>query len=105
MGAIIGHPSGSRQPDREPSGDPAAKSYTGGRKETSMLGLFETLGLGEILIILAVVLLLFGAKRLPEIARSLGRSSNEFKKGLKEGGADKDEDADSEKRPTANTSE
>jgi sec-independent protein translocase protein TatA len=70
-----------------------------------MLGLFETLGLGEILIILAVVLLLFGAKRLPEIARSLGRSSNEFKKGLKEGGADKDEDADSEKRPTANTSE
>ena len=36
-----------------------------------MLGLFETLGLGEILIILAAVLLLFGAKRLPEIARSL----------------------------------
>ncbi|MDP9343680.1 MAG: twin-arginine translocase TatA/TatE family subunit [Actinomycetota bacterium] len=70
-----------------------------------MLGLFETLGLGEILIILAAVLLLFGAKRLPEIARSLGRSSNEFKKGLKEGGDQKDEDTENEKRPSATTSE
>jgi sec-independent protein translocase protein TatA len=70
-----------------------------------MLGLFESLGLGEILIILAVVLLLFGAKRLPEIARSLGRSSNEFKKGLKESGAEQDQDKESEKRPTGTTSE
>ncbi len=70
-----------------------------------MLGLFETLGLGEILIILAVVLLLFGAKRLPEIARSLGRSSNEFKKGLKVGGVDKDEDTEKEKRPSSSASE
>jgi sec-independent protein translocase protein TatA len=74
-----------------------------------MLGLFETLGLGEILIILAVVLLLFGAKRLPEIARSLGRSSNEFKKGLKDGTteatADEDKDSEKEKRPSGNTSE
>jgi sec-independent protein translocase protein TatA len=53
-----------------------------------MLGLFDTLGAPEILIILAVVLLLFGAKKLPELARSLGKSSTEFKKGLKEGGKD-----------------
>ena len=51
-----------------------------------MLGLFDQLGAPEIIIILAVFLLLFGAKKLPELARSLGKSSTEFKKGLKEGG-------------------
>ena len=50
-----------------------------------MVGFFETLGPLELILILAVVLLLFGAKRLPEMARSLGRSSREFKKGLKDG--------------------
>jgi len=39
-----------------------------------------SLGFSEILLILVVVLLLFGAKRLPEIARSLGRASSEFKR-------------------------
>jgi sec-independent protein translocase protein TatA len=53
-----------------------------------MLGLFESLGAPEILIVLAVFLLLFGAKKLPELARSLGKSSTEFKKGLKEGHKD-----------------
>ena len=42
-------------------------------------------GLPEILIILFVVLLLFGAKKLPELSRSLGRSLSEFKKGREEG--------------------
>jgi sec-independent protein translocase protein TatA len=60
-----------------------------------MLGFFDTLGPGELLVILAVVLLLFGAKRLPEMARSLGRSSREFKKGLRDG---QDEDEADEKR-------
>jgi sec-independent protein translocase protein TatA len=41
-------------------------------------------GFGEIVIILIVALLVFGAKRLPEIARSLGTSVNEFKQGLSE---------------------
>ena len=53
-----------------------------------MVGLFQDIGIAEILLILAVVLLLFGAKKLPEMARSLGRSSNEFKRGLKESGTD-----------------
>jgi len=39
----------------------------------------------QIAIVLFVVILLFGAKRLPEIARSLGRSTSEFKRGQREG--------------------
>ncbi len=65
-----------------------------------MLGIFESLGLPEILIILAVVLLLFGAKKLPEMARSLGRSSHEFKKGLREGQAEDEAEKEKEKRPS-----
>jgi len=42
----------------------------------------------EWIIIGAVVVLLFGARKLPELARSLGRSSREFKKGLSEGEAE-----------------
>lgn len=38
---------------------------------------------GVILVVLAVVL--FGANKLPEMARSLGRSQGEFRKGLREG--------------------
>jgi sec-independent protein translocase protein TatA len=40
------------------------------------------LGIGEILLILAVILLLFGAKRIPELAKSLGTGVREFRKGL-----------------------
>ena len=39
-----------------------------------------SLGLTEILVIAAVILLLFGAKKIPDVARSLGRASYEFKK-------------------------
>ncbi|MFN2543915.1 MAG: Sec-independent protein translocase subunit TatA [Actinomycetota bacterium] len=63
-----------------------------------MLAFFESLGPLELVIILAVVLLLFGAKRLPEMARSLGRSSREFKKGMKEGADEDEEDATDAKR-------
>jgi sec-independent protein translocase protein TatA len=42
-------------------------------------------GMMEILIILIVLFLFFGAKRLPELSRSLGRSIQEFKKGRREG--------------------
>ena len=37
----------------------------------------------ELLIVLAIVLLLFGSSRIPSIARSLGQSITEFKKGTK----------------------
>ncbi|MFQ5844211.1 MAG: twin-arginine translocase TatA/TatE family subunit [Planctomycetota bacterium] len=42
-----------------------------------------TWGWTEILLVLFVVLLLFGSTKLPRLARSLGRSMTEFRKGLK----------------------
>lgn len=43
---------------------------------------FGNLGFMEILLILVVVLLLFGARRLPEIGASFGKSIKEFKRGI-----------------------
>ncbi len=43
------------------------------------------IGFPELLVILLVCLLLFGANRLPEIGKSLGESIRQFKKGMKEG--------------------
>lgn len=40
------------------------------------------IGIPELLLILFLVLLLFGAKRLPQIARSIGKSLKEFKSGM-----------------------
>lgn len=39
----------------------------------------------ELLIILLIVLLVFGARKLPELARSLGTSAREFRKGVQDG--------------------
>lgn len=44
-----------------------------------------TLGWPELLLVLAVLLLLFGARKLPDIARSIGKSTSEFKKGMRDG--------------------
>jgi len=50
-------------------------------------------GMQELLVILLICLLVFGASKLPEIGRSLGKTIGEFKKGLKDNadqGPDKD---------------
>ena len=39
----------------------------------------------QILLVLAIILILFGGKKLPELAHSLGKSLGEFKKGKEEG--------------------
>lgn len=50
------------------------------------------IGWPEIIVILVVVMLLFGATKLPQLARSLGASAKEFRKGLDEGTEDSEED-------------
>lgn len=42
------------------------------------------LGMPELIVIVLVALLLFGAKKLPELGRSVGRTLTEFKKGIRE---------------------
>jgi sec-independent protein translocase protein TatA len=44
------------------------------------------LGSGEVLLIFLGILLLFGAKKLPELAKGLGKGINEFKDALENGG-------------------
>lgn len=56
------------------------------------LALFGMQGPWEIILILLIVLLLFGSKKLPELARSLGKSLNEFKRGQAESPPEKDEE-------------
>lgn len=62
-----------------------------------LFAFIRNIGGPELLIILVVVLLLFGAAKLPSLARSIGASAKEFKKGVEEGAPDEDATADSEK--------
>ncbi|MCK5785436.1 MAG: twin-arginine translocase TatA/TatE family subunit [Candidatus Sabulitectum sp.] len=50
------------------------------------------IGTTELILILVVLLLLFGAKRIPDIARAVGKSMNQFKKGLREADVNTDDD-------------
>ena len=59
-----------------------------------------TLGWPELLIVLVVVLVLFGASRLPNLARSLGESAKELRSGL-EDGEPEDTEASAEESPEA----
>ena len=60
------------------------------------------LGFGELLIILAVLLLVFGAKRLPELGGALGKGIREFKSSVRdiEGEMKRPADAPQLQRPT-----
>jgi sec-independent protein translocase protein TatA len=46
--------------------------------------------------IVALIVFLFGAKKLPDLARSLGKSSSEFKKGMAEGSSGSEQSGDSD---------
>ncbi|VGO15530.1 Sec-independent protein translocase protein TatA [Pontiella desulfatans] len=61
------------------------------------LGLMGMPGHTEIILIVFIIVLLFGAKKLPELSRSLGKSLGEFKKGQREG-TEPDKEDDVEKK-------
>lgn len=50
------------------------------------------IGAGEIIIGVGVIVLIFGATRLPKIGRSVGEGLRELKKGMKEGAEDPEKD-------------
>ena len=47
--------------------------------------MFGRIGLPEILIMALILVFIFGAKKIPELARGMGQGIKEFKKGLSEG--------------------
>ncbi|HEY8550993.1 MAG TPA: twin-arginine translocase TatA/TatE family subunit [Vicinamibacterales bacterium] len=55
--------------------------------------MFGRLGLPEMLVILFIVILIFGASRLPDVGRGIGRGIRNFKDSLREGSKEKDETA------------
>lgn len=55
------------------------------------------IGTAELIIILVVLLLLFGARRIPEIARAIGQALSQFKKGLRDPEAGTDENSGANK--------
>lgn len=56
--------------------------------------MFRQIGAGEIILVVVVLVLLFGARKLPELARSIGKSARELRKGMQED----DEDDEDQKR-------
>jgi sec-independent protein translocase protein TatA len=61
-----------------------------------LVAFLQGIGAPELIIILVILLLLFGAKKLPEMARSIGKSTKEFKKGMTEAASEEDEEEKTE---------
>lgn len=59
------------------------------------------LGWGEMIMIMLIFLLLFGANKIPLLARSLGQGVGEFKKGLRDGQQDPPQDQSTPPPPAA----
>jgi sec-independent protein translocase protein TatA len=61
-----------------------------------IFGFLQNIGPWQLIIVIVVIGLLFGGKKIPELARSLGKAKGEFKKGLAEG---EKEEAEAEEKP------
>lgn len=55
------------------------------------------LGIGELILITFIVVLLFGSKKIPQLAKGIGEGIREFKKSAKENDSSKDDDDDDKK--------
>ncbi len=60
--------------------------------------MFRQFGVPELLIILLILLLIFGASRLPQLGRAIGRTIRELREGLSGKGEEKDKGEDQEQR-------
>lgn len=76
----------------EPAVESRARAYTWPRTPRKVEQMVAYSPGPEWIVVLVVLVLLFGAKKLPELARSVGKSTSEFKKGMSEG-ASSDADA------------
>ncbi|MEE1365447.1 MAG: twin-arginine translocase TatA/TatE family subunit [Muribaculaceae bacterium] len=67
---------------------------------TTLLTILGLLGLGtqELLIIALIVLLLFGARKIPELMRGVGKGIRYFKEGMKDAGDEINKDSDESAR-------
>jgi sec-independent protein translocase protein TatA len=66
-----------------------------------MLALFGPIGMPEMLIILAIILLIFGANRLPGIGRGIGNGIKNFRSAMKDGAEESKDKDDEDKRRSA----
>ncbi|MDZ7767072.1 MAG: twin-arginine translocase TatA/TatE family subunit [Melioribacteraceae bacterium] len=60
--------------------------------------MFGSLGATEIILIVLAILILFGAKKIPELAQGLGKGMKEFKKAIKDVEEDISDDSSSKKK-------
>jgi sec-independent protein translocase protein TatA len=66
------------------------------------LAVFQSIGPTELIIVLAIVLVIFGPKRLPTLGRQLGAGMREFKDSITGKGSDRDLDDEDDSRSEAN---
>ena len=70
-----------------------------------MFAIIGGLGMQELIIVLIILLLLFGSTRLPQLAKGMGKSIREFKKGVSDGGDDDEAELDEARRERLRTAD